>query len=571
MRPSVPMLCVALLFALSTVAHAATPLPYVIVTDESLAAAFQPLADAHTSAGLIAEVHTLQEIQAAYPIARDDAERIRNYLKDTFATRSLRFVLLGGEDPLIPIRRALLRTGFVGDIFLATDQYYACLGGTWNADGDSLWGESLQSESDPGDSVNYFPDLAVGRAPVTTVAEAQAFVTKTLAALAAQGSTGPLSALLAGSYRTVDYATTLEQIVPVLQARPNLRVARLYANYPAWPGSYPLTNMSLLDSLQTGYDLAVLSGPGGMGVFEAEPFPAPYVTAANFAALTNPRLTFGYALSAFTTAPGAGSIGRAWVTEASGGAVSLVASTDIQFVAIAQNLMHEFFHQAIELHVPTAGEALQDAIQTFPAPPSEFVRLTSQGNLLFGDPALAVPGSQEVPVATRVALVDAQTGDGMAKLSWFTSAGMDGSVERRTETSDWIVLGFARDMGNGLLTYEDHAPAGRYGYRLRAGEDLSEEAWLTITGGTAGLALAGFRPNPTSGPGVAIALTLASNAPATLDLVDVAGRKVARRDVGALGPGSHVVELGTNLRAGVYWIRLVQGAEVRIVRGVVTH
>jgi hypothetical protein len=560
------MLCVALLFALSTVAHAATPLPYVIVTDQSLATAFQPLADAHTSAGLIAEVHTLQEIRAAYPIARDDAERIRNYLKDTFATRGLRFVLLGGDDPLIPIRRASLQT-VIGPILLPTDQYYACLGGTWNADGDSLWGEQ------PQDSVSLLPDLAIGRAPVTTVPEAQAFVAKSIAALAAQNGSAPISALLAAANRTVDYAATFVNLIPILQSRPNTHIERLYRNTLDWPGSDLLTNAALLDSLQQGYDLSVLAGPGGLGVFEAEPYPAPYVTAGEFAALTNTRPTFAWMLSGCVTQPGPGSIGRAWVTEASGGAVSVIASTDNQFVGMAQTLMIEFFHQAIELHVPTQGEALARAIihAPFSIPISDTERLTTQGTLLFGDPALALPGSLEPPVATRVALVDAQTGDGMAKLSWFTSAGGGGSVERRTESSDWIVLGPARGLGNGLLTYEDHAPAGRYGYRLRAGEDLSEETWLTITGGTAGFALAGFRPNPAIGPSVAIALTLTSNGPAMIDLVDVAGRKVAHRGVGALGPGSHVVELGTNLRAGVYWIRLVQGAEVRIVRGVVTH
>lgn len=564
MRPSIPMLCVALLFALSTAAHAAPPLPYLIVTDESLASAFQPLADAHTSAGLTAEVHTLQEIRAAYPVASDDAERIRDYLKDAFATRSLRFVLLGGDDPLVPIRRASLQTA-IGPILLPTDQYFACLGGTWNADGDGLWGEF------PQDSVSLLPDLAVGRAPVTTVPEAQAFVAKSIAALAAQNPAA-ISVLLAGANSTVDYATTFVNLIPILESRPGTHIERLYRNAPAWPGSDLLTNAALLDSLQMGYDLSVLAGPGGLGLFEAEPFPAPYVTAADFAALTNARPTFAWMLSGRVTQPGPGSIGRAWVTEASGGAASVIASTDHQFVGIATSLMIEFFHQAIELHVPTQGEALAAALHA-PSivPSSDNQRLTTQGTLIFGDPALALPGSLEPPVATRIALVDAQVGDGMAKLSWYTSAGGGGSVERRTETSDWIVLGPARDLGNGLLTYEDHAPDGRYGYRLRAGEDLSDEAWLTITGGAKGLALAGFRPNPAIGPGVTIALTLASNAPATLDLVDVAGRRVAHRDVGALGAGTHAVEVDANLRAGVYWLKLAQGDDVRVVRGVVTH
>jgi hypothetical protein len=59
-------------------------------------------------------------------------------------------------------------------------------------------------------------------------------------------------------------------------------------------------------------------------------------------------------------------------------------------------------------------------------------------------------------------------------------------------------------------------------------------------------------------------LTLASEEPATLELFDVAGRRVARRAVGSLGAGEHVVELGDTpaLKPGLYFMRLEQGARV---------
>ena len=74
------------------------------------------------------------------------------------------------------------------------------------------------------------------------------------------------------------------------------------------------------------------------------------------------------------------------------------------------------------------------------------------------------------------------------------------------------------------------------------------------------LALAGARPNPTTGP-IQVWLTLPSRERATLDLLDVAGRRVARREVGQLGPGTHLVTLtpSPTPRAGLYFLRLTQG------------
>jgi hypothetical protein len=63
-------------------------------------------------------------------------------------------------------------------------------------------------------------------------------------------------------------------------------------------------------------------------------------------------------------------------------------------------------------------------------------------------------------------------------------------------------------------------------------------------------------------------LTLPSRQAATLELIDVAGRRVARREVGWLGPGTHVVVLdpGPRMRAGLYFLRLTQGGRVLTAR-----
>jgi hypothetical protein len=84
--------------------------------------------------------------------------------------------------------------------------------------------------------------------------------------------------------------------------------------------------------------------------------------------------------------------------------------------------------------------------------------------------------------------------------------------------------------------------------------------------------LVGFVPNP-SIRGASIAFTLPAPGRAILELLDIAGRRVFRRDVGALGVGRHVVRVddGSQLAPGVYLIRLKSGARLLRMRGVVVR
>lgn len=80
--------------------------------------------------------------------------------------------------------------------------------------------------------------------------------------------------------------------------------------------------------------------------------------------------------------------------------------------------------------------------------------------------------------------------------------------------------------------------------------------------GTPALALGRISPNPSGGE-MRVNFTLHEAAPASLQLVDVLGRKVVEMNVGAFGPGQHVVTLAPkgNLGPGVYFLRLSQGSE----------
>jgi hypothetical protein len=86
------------------------------------------------------------------------------------------------------------------------------------------------------------------------------------------------------------------------------------------------------------------------------------------------------------------------------------------------------------------------------------------------------------------------------------------------------------------------------------------------------LALEGARPNPAPGP-LTVAFTLPRATPATLELLDVAGRQIVARDVGSRGAGHHVVRLGecACTPPGMYFLRLTQTGQSLLKRAVIVR
>ncbi len=178
------------------------------------------------------------------------------------------------------------------------------------------------------------------------------------------------------------------------------------------------------------------------------------------------------------------------------------------------------------------------------------------------------------PTPVLVTLVSAKALLDRVTLAWLdpsrTIAGA--TVSRHREGEEWTALGYASFDGTGRLSYEDRdvAPGARYAYRLgwlESGvEQLSTETWVDVPVALT-LALEGARPNPAVGP-LSVAFTLPRAEPATLELLDVAGRQVQTREVGDLGAGAHVTRLGECgcTPPGMYWLRLAQAGRSLIKR-----
>lgn len=182
----------------------------------------------------------------------------------------------------------------------------------------------------------------------------------------------------------------------------------------------------------------------------------------------------------------------------------------------------------------------------------------------------------EQPVAVFASLVEAKATADRIDLTWYSGGalGLVGRVERRTESSAWTTLGNVAQDGRGFMSYTDTpvVPGTRYGYRLalREGETESFTSTTWVTAEDLRLSFAGAWPNPVPAGQLRVRLTLPGSEPAHLELLDVTGRRLATREVGTLGAGSHDIALpeANGLRPGVYLLRLTHG-NVRETRRVV--
>ena len=191
--------------------------------------------------------------------------------------------------------------------------------------------------------------------------------------------------------------------------------------------------------------------------------------------------------------------------------------------------------------------------------------------------AALFPGDGATPVL--MSLVSALALSDRIDLSWSVelAPGSHVTLERSTNADSWSELATLSPDGDGRVAYSDRAVAAsaRYGYRLAWGaagaEQRGGETWVQMP--AAQLALAGLRPNPATGADLKVAFTLTSADPASLELMDIAGRRVVAREVGALGAGPHVEPLAANQRVapGMYWLRLSQGKRSLVAKAVVVR
>ena len=79
------------------------PIDYVIITKRSLVPSFEPLLKWKRIKGLYSKIITMEDIEADYE-GSDIQVKLKKCLRDLYRNNGLRYVLLGGDDTVVPVR-----------------------------------------------------------------------------------------------------------------------------------------------------------------------------------------------------------------------------------------------------------------------------------------------------------------------------------------------------------------------------------------------------------------------------------------------------------------------------------
>lgn len=116
----------------------------------------------HNTMGYSAETVTAQWIMANVE-GYDITEKIRNYIKDLYENHGLQFAVIVGDRGIAAgatTRFSQLEFPYGGEFMNSTvDLYFSDLDGTWDGNGNHLYGEEF-------DGMDYYSDIYVGRYPI---------------------------------------------------------------------------------------------------------------------------------------------------------------------------------------------------------------------------------------------------------------------------------------------------------------------------------------------------------------------------------------------------------------------
>ena len=372
---------------------------YVIITSDEFASRFEDFADWKTRLGVPSAVRTLSWIEQNYPGGADRAERVRLFIQDAYTSWGTAYVLLGGDTGVVPAR--YIKSTYQGGEMIPADIYFSSLEGDWNGDGDELFGEGFTSVDAAGDSVDLYPDVFVGRAPVSDIVELETFISKCHAYIEAPAVhftdrnlflaevlfpydwvSGPFS---------LDGATHI--VEPVLDLFPvDLHLSRLYANYSEFAESVPLNSPAAIDSLSAGYNIAFHVGHGSKDIIRVNK--NNYITMSDMSSLSNglSKSSFLWLLDCTTAAIDFDCIAERALNNPNGAAVGSFGSSRLEFPSTAKEYLWEWIDLLYTHDVQRVGETCALAKAAFAAPAISGLenthRWTQLAMLLLGDPEL---------------------------------------------------------------------------------------------------------------------------------------------------------------------------------------
>jgi hypothetical protein len=151
----------------------------IIIAPDSFKQTISPLVFHKNGIGTNTVFQSVEDIYRSYQ-GRDDAEKIKYYLREMLKEHHISFVLLIGDIHKVPIRTSNVSIFEQWEHAVLSDLYYADIydstGGfsSWDTDNDDVFGETGE------DSLDLYPDIHVGRFPCSSIEEVSIVVDKVI-------------------------------------------------------------------------------------------------------------------------------------------------------------------------------------------------------------------------------------------------------------------------------------------------------------------------------------------------------------------------------------------------------
>lgn len=153
----------------------------IVISTEAFESALEPYIVHKTAAGVICSFYTFESIRETTP-GRDDAEKLRLFIRMKVQENGTAFVLLAGDADVLPVRRCAMTFDPFNQVLLPMEDYFSDLFDgageyhDWDANGDGNYGDYAD---DPA-AMDLVPDVFTARIPASTPAEMEAAVEKIL-------------------------------------------------------------------------------------------------------------------------------------------------------------------------------------------------------------------------------------------------------------------------------------------------------------------------------------------------------------------------------------------------------
>jgi hypothetical protein len=158
----------------------------VIISPSEFSNELQSLIAHKISMGVNTILKTTEEIYSEYG-GWDNAEKIKYFIKDAIETWGIDYVLLIGSIDKLPIRTTWFHEGYHQQYWNETvlsDLYYADIYDingdfcSWDSNGNGLYGEIYEDCPGTNDTIDFYPDVNVGRLPCEKKVEVKTVVNK---------------------------------------------------------------------------------------------------------------------------------------------------------------------------------------------------------------------------------------------------------------------------------------------------------------------------------------------------------------------------------------------------------